>query len=232
MSEEPTQYRQHRFSPPPGATEILLVRHGESAPARPDRPFDLVDGHGDPPLAPEGRWQAEQLGMRLAREAIHALYVTTLRRTHETAKPLSARLGLEPIVEPDLREVYLGEWEGGLFRQKAARGDPIFSKVMADGDWGHIPGAETDAQLRARTVPALRRIAEGHPDQRVVVVSHGGVIGCLLSEATGGRSFAFAGADNASISHLVATGDRWILRRFNDTGHLAGELSAAAEPPT
>jgi probable phosphoglycerate mutase len=232
VSEQPNEYRQYRFQPPPGATELLVVRHGESAPARPGQQFALTGGHGDPELAPEGRWQAEQLGIRLAKEHIDAIYVTTLRRTHETAAPLASRLGVQPLVEPDLREVYLGEWEGGVYRQKAAEGDPAFRAAMAEGEWGRIPGAETTAQLRARAVAAVERIVARHPDERVVVVSHGGVIGCLLAHSTGGLPFAFVGADNASISHLVVTDGRWILRRFNDTGHLAGELSAAPEPPT
>jgi probable phosphoglycerate mutase len=229
---KPEGFRQYRFTPPPGATELLIVRHGESAPARPDQPFALADGHGDPELAPEGRWQAEQLGMRLAEERIDAIYVTSLRRTRETAAPIAQRVGLEPIVERDLREVFLGDWEGGLYRQKAAEGDPIFREAMTTGEWGLIPGAETTEQLRTRSVAAIGRIVERHPDQRVVVVSHGGVIGCLLAHATGGRPFAFVGADNASISHIVVTTGVWILRRFNDTGHLAGELSVAPEPPT
>lgn len=211
---------------------MLLVRHGESAPAREGEPFPLVDGHGDPPLSPEGRWQAEQLGLRLSGEQVDAIYVTTLRRTLETAQPLAERLGLSPVVEPDLREVYLGEWEGGAFRFMAARRDPRFLAAMAAEEWGLIPGAETNEQLRARVMPALERIVRAHPDQRVVVVAHGGVIGCVLAVATGSRPFAFAGSDNGSISHLVAVGDRWVLRRFNDTGHLAGELSAGGEPPS
>jgi probable phosphoglycerate mutase len=226
------EYRQHRFQPPLGATELLLVRHGESAPARHNERFTLTHGHGDPELAPDGRWQAEQLGVRLSKERIDAIYVTPLRRTSETAAPLVARIGLEPKVEPDLREVFLGEWEGGLFRQKAAEHDPAFLRAMSEGEWGHIPGAETTEQLRVRAVAALERIVARHADERVVVVSHGGVIGCLLAHATGGRPFAFAGADNASISHIVVTNGQWLLRRYNDTGHLAGELSASAEPPT
>lgn len=229
---EPRVLRQYRFAPPPGATELLVVRHGESAPARPGRTFALTDGHGDPELAPEGRRQAEQLGQRLAKEQIDAIYVTSLRRTQETAAPLAERLGLTPSVERDLREVHLGEWEGGLYRQKAAEGDPLFRQAMEAGEWGMIPGAETTEQLRTRCVAGIGRIVAAHPDQRVVVVVHGGVIGALLAHATGGRPFAFVGADNASISHLVVVGDRWILRRFNDTGHLAGELSVAPEPPT
>src|SRR4051812_16780616 len=97
----PEGHRQHRFVPPPGATTILLVRHGESAPAHPDRPFPLVDGHGDPELDPNGVAQAELLAERLQHEPIDAIYVTTLQRTHQTAAPLAAKLGLTPVVEPD-----------------------------------------------------------------------------------------------------------------------------------
>ena len=94
-----TSYRQHRFRRPPGATEILLVRHGESEPAVPGRPFPLVDGHGDPALAPEGHVQADAVGRRLADQELDAIYVTTLRRTVETAAPLVALTGLQPRVE-------------------------------------------------------------------------------------------------------------------------------------
>jgi probable phosphoglycerate mutase len=230
--EPATEYRQPRFRPPPGACEVLIVRHGESAPAIPGQGFALVDGQGDPELAPDGQWQAERVGERLAGEAIDAIYVTTLRRTHETAAPLAARLGIEPVVVADLREVFLGEWEGGMFRQKVAEGDPIALRIGAEERWDVIPGAESNDAFAARVVPALQGIADAHRDQRVAVVVHGGVIGCILAHATGCRPFAFAGADNGSISHLVVVGDRWIVRRFNDTGHLAGELSAGAEPPT
>jgi 2,3-bisphosphoglycerate-dependent phosphoglycerate mutase len=231
--DTPTEYRQHRFRPPPGSCEVLLVRHGESAPAVEGRPFPLVDGHGDPELAPDGRWQAERVGERLADDPIAAIYVTTLRRTHETAAPLAARLGIEPVVVPDLREVHLGEWEGeSIFRKKFAEGDPISIQVMIEERWDAIPGAESNEALAGRVVPALQAIADTHPDQRVAVVVHGGVIGSALAHATGARPFAFVGADNGSISHLVVFGDRWILRRYNDTGHLDGELSAEAEPLT
>src|SRR5690606_32785120 len=98
----PEELRQIRFAPPPGSTQVVLVRHGESAPHVPGRPFALRDGHGDPPLSELGRWQAEQVGERLKDEAITAIYVSTLVRTHQTAAPLAAHLGLEPVVEPDL----------------------------------------------------------------------------------------------------------------------------------
>jgi probable phosphoglycerate mutase len=235
MNEEVAEkeYRQARFRKPPGATEILLVRHGESEPMVVGRPFPLVGGHGDPALAPDGEAQAERVADRLVSQRIDAIYVTTLRRTAQTAAPLAARLGLTPIVEPDLREVYLGEWEGELFRQRVAEGHPIALRMSAEERWDVIPGGEPKDAFLARVRGALERIAAAHADQRVAVFTHGGVIGQLLAHAVGTeRGFAFVGADNGSISQLVLHGDRWILRRFNDTAHLTDgmDLDPEAEP--
>ncbi|MDQ1746858.1 MAG: hypothetical protein QOD07_1121 [Frankiaceae bacterium] len=230
-------YRQFRFTLPPGATDLLVVRHGESAPARPDQPAPLADGHSDPELAPEGREQAERLADRLAREHIDAIYVTTLRRTAETAAPLAARLGLTPIVEPDLREVYLGEWEGLAFRKYVGERHPTAIRMFAEQRWDVIPGAESNESFAARVTAGLDRIIAAHPGQRVVVVVHGGVIGQILSHATGAALFGFVGADNASISQLVALPNSMgpkplVMRRFNDTAHLDPIFSIAAEPLT
>jgi probable phosphoglycerate mutase len=191
----------------------------------PGRPFPLVDGHGDPELAPEGRLQAEQVADRLAGHPIDAIYVSTLRRTHQTAAPLAQRLGIEPVVERDLREVYLGEWEGELYRKHMAEGHPLALKVIAEQRWDAIPGAESRESIGARVHAALERIVAAHPGQCVLIVSHGGIIGEILAQvAEAGRPFAFLGASNASISQVVSFSGRWILRRFNDTAHLAGDL--------
>jgi probable phosphoglycerate mutase len=216
------EYRQHRFVLPPDATDLLVVRHGESAPAREGEPFDLVGGHADPPLAPEGHEQADRLADRLGGTAIAAVYVTPLRRTLQTAQPLLNRLGQQPVVEEDLREVHLGEWEGGLFRQRVAEGHELAVRMFAEERWDVLPGAEPTAEFAARVRRGVLRIAGRHAGQRVLVVAHAGVIGQLMSIATGSRPFAFIGADNASISELVVQRDRWLVRRFNDTAHLTG----------
>jgi len=223
-----TEFRQPRFRRPEGATEVLLVRHGESRAASPERPFPLVDGHGDPELHPNGHEQAQRVAERLRDLPIAAVYVTNLRRTSETAAPLCAALGLKPRVEPDLREVHLGEWEGGLYRIKAQRNDPVYQQMLAEERWDVIPGAECWEVLNLRCVGALERIAGRHPDQLVVAVLHGGVIGHILAHATGSKRFAFLGADNGSISHIVMTGTRTILRCFNDTSHLTAEVPPIA----
>jgi len=210
-----------------------MLRHGESAPHVEGEEFPLVDGHGDPALSPEGRVQAEQAADRLIAtgERISAIYVTTLQRTHQTAAPLAARLGLEPIVEPELREVFLGDWEGGEVRKRLADGDPIALKMAVTQRWDVIPGAEPEETFAARVRVGIERIAAAHPDELVVAVVHGGVIGQVIGQATGATGFAFTGADNASLSHLVVTPDRWIVRCYNDTTHLRTRFSTAPEPP-
>src|SRR5690606_32573724 len=98
--------------------------------------------------------------------------------------------------------------------------------------WDAIPGAETNAQLQARTVGAVERLHAAHPDQMIVAVVHGGVVGALVGHAARAqRGFAFVGADNGSIHHLVVTEERWMVRRYNDTGHL-DSMSAVPAPPT
>jgi 2,3-bisphosphoglycerate-dependent phosphoglycerate mutase len=215
-----TAYRQARFQLPPGATELLLIRHGESEAAYMEQPFPLADGHADPALAADGQAQAELLAERLAKMHIDALYVTTLRRTAQTAAPLARQLGLTPQVEPDLREVYLGDWEAGLFRKMVAENHPVAERMWAEERWDVIPGAEPAEAFAARVGGAIKRIAAAHPDQRVAAVVHGGVIGQALALATGSRPFAFLGADNGSISRLVVMPQRWVLRGYNDTAHL------------
>jgi len=217
----PRRFSQVPYQGPPGSTELLLVRHGASADAVEGEDFELLDGHGNPPLSDIGQQQAELVGARLARERFDALYVTTLRRTAETAAPFIRLTGMTALVEPDLREVRLGEWEGGLFRQKVADGDPVAMKMQQEERWDVVPGAESTEAFVTRIHGAIERIAAAHPDSRVVAFSHGAAIAEVLAHATGSRPFAFLMSDNTAIARLVLTPERWILRGFNDTSHLS-----------
>lgn len=217
-------FRQHSYQPPEGATEIILVRHGESRAATKENPFPLVDGHGDPELHPNGEAQAVAVGERLKHEVIDAIYVTSLQRTVQTAAPLAGHLGIQTRLEADLREVCLGEWEGGILRMKAAADDPIFVQMQAEERWDVIPGAESWETLNQRITGGLSRIHQQHPDQKVVAVVHGGVIGHILAHATGSSPFAFNGADNGSISRIVMHSDGIKVRSFNDNLHVQSTL--------
>jgi len=217
-------YRQRAFAVPRDATELIVIRHGASAALEPGETFELVEGHAAPPLAPEGREQAVRVAERLHGEPLRALFVTPLQRTHQTAEPLVAATGLKPKVIDDLREVHLGEWEGGEYRIRAANRDPLVRRMFREERWDLIPGAEPMEALAERVRAGIERIlAALGPGRTGAAFLHAGIIGEVCRQATGGRPFAFVHADNASISRLVVFANgRWMLHSFNDTAHLGG----------
>ncbi len=220
MSES---YDQRAFAVPKDATELIVVRHGASAGLKQGETFDLVGGHGDPPLSPVGREQAIRAAERLDGEPIRAIFVTPLQRTHQTAEPLVAATGIQPRVIEDLREVHLGEWEGGEYRIRMAERDPIAIQALMEERWDVIPGAEPMDVVAERVGRGLDTMLEAiGPGGTGVAFLHGGVIGDLCRQITRSRNFAFIHADNCSITRVVqfSMGHR-LLRSFNDTAHLA-----------
>lgn len=216
-------YDQRPYRVPADATEVILVRHGASAAAVPGEPFELLEGRGDPPLAPDGLWQAEAAAERLAGEPLTGLFTSTLRRTRETAAPLARMTGLQPVAIADLCEVSLGDWDGGEFRVRAREGDPLIAEVLTKERWDLIPNAESPEAFAARVTRGLDAVvAAAGPGVAVAVFVHGGVIAELCRQATRSRPFAFLMNDNASITRLVVhPHGRLHLRSFNDISHLA-----------
>ena len=227
------EYPQKDYSRPPGSIEVILVRHGASEAALEGQPFELLEGQADPSLSPVGVRQAQLVAEHLAGEPLEAIYITTLRRTAQTAAPLAELTGLEPIVVPDLREIHLGELDGGAFRIALRRNDPVVAEVFRQQRWDVIPGAETMEAFAARTRAGLARMADGlQAGATIVAVVHGGVIGELCRQASDSRPFAFVHADNGSLSRLVLLPEgHWWVRSFNEGAHVrAGALSATQDP--
>ena len=94
--------------------------------------------------------------------------------------------------------------------------------------WDVIPGAESTEALRERVSRGLKNIAANHPNELVVAVVHGGVIGHIIANATGAAPFAFNGCDNGSISRIVMVDGVIVVRGFNDVSHLAGAGSSTS----
>lgn len=215
-------FEQRRYVPPLDSVEVVLVRHGASEAALPGQSFELVEGQGDPALSETGEEQARAVAAVLSREAFAGIFASSLRRAQETAAPLAAATGGEVTVLPDLREVFLGELEGGAYRIKVAEGDPLVAEIARQERWDVIPGAESPEQFSGRLRRAIADIVARVPvGTAAVAFVHGAVIGDLCALATGSRPFAFLNADNCSISSLVVHADAtWLLRSFNETRHL------------
>ena len=197
-------------------TEVLLIRHGAST----REPLPRRGLQADPPLSPVGEREAVRVAERLRGEDIACIYHSPLQRTTQTAAPLAAALGMTPLVEEDLREVFLGDVDGLDLRMLVANGNDDVRRALREQRWEHIPGAETHEEFAGRTRSVIQRLAEKHVGSSIAVFTHGGFIGQVLAEATGSTLHAFINADNASITQLAVTPKRWTVRGFNDVSHL------------
>jgi broad specificity phosphatase PhoE len=146
-------------------TTLLLVRHGETD----WNAVGRLQGHTDRPLSDFGRRQAEQLAADLEGEELEAIYSSDLARGRETAEVVGERLGLRVALDPDLREKDWGTWEG---------------LTSVERDRVEFVGESTQAH-EERILGALRRIAERHPDGRVLVLTHGGSMRRVQTAALG-----------------------------------------------
>jgi probable phosphoglycerate mutase len=220
VSEAPTTFPQpSRHGDARLGTEILLIRHGESEAVVPG-----TDASFDPPLSDDGVTQARALQARLEGRPLDAVYTSTMTRAIQTGRPLAEERGLEVVARDDLREVFLGDWEGGEFRRRAALGDPEFLAFVASGRWDSIPGAERDEDLQERMRAALAQIAAAHPGGSVAVVSHGGAINAWLAQHSGSARGMVVVIDNTSVTTLRTDGELWSVLGVNDHHHLGDPL--------
>jgi len=158
-------------------TEILLARHGETDWNRENR----FQGHADPPLNEVGRAQAAELTATLADEPLAAIYSSPLRRALETAETIAARHELDPVTLDPLREVDVGSWQGLTRAEVEARFPEQFDRWLEHGaGW---EDGETYEQMGERVVAAMYELAGRHPQERILVVTHGGPIRAALARA-------------------------------------------------
>ena len=155
--------------PAPGP-RLILARHGRTAWNADGR----FQGHSDPPLDSTGRQQALGLAAHLAPLGPDLVISSDLRRARSTAQRVVAASGAEFDVDADLREVYLGGWEG-LNHREAEAAFPQEFEAWSSGIPVRRGGGETEDEAGRRAAAAIGKAMSGHPGL-VVVVSHGLVL--------------------------------------------------------
>lgn len=204
--------------------DLLLVRHGVTGHNR-DRIFM---GWGPVPLAPEGRAQIESLGERLRGERLTRIIASDIHRTVESAEILSRILERPFETHPALREVNVGEAIGVSYDDAAARWPGLLER---DGRV-RFPGGESFDDVADRASEYLRAEILREGDDRVLVVTHGGVVIGVAARLLG-RSLADMGTfavENASLTLIRWTGGAAELVRWNDTSHLPPAEAEAVTP--
>jgi alpha-ribazole phosphatase len=160
-------------------TQLYLVRHGQTDWNVEGR----YQGQTDLPLNAAGRAQAARLSHELAGVRFTAAYSSDLTRAVETAEILVAPRSLPVRLDPRLREINLGAWEGQLMTDIAARYPADWAERLRDPVNAHAPGGETVAQVALRIAQAATAIRRAHPIGPVLVVSHGVALATWLCQA-------------------------------------------------
>jgi alpha-ribazole phosphatase len=204
---------------------LLLARHGQSV----SNAVRRFQGAQDVALSPLGVRQAEALGLAVGRRPIAHVYASPLERARRTAEIALTGLDLPITMIDDLRELSLGEWEGCTVEEIRTRpGDP-YAQWVRDPVQCLPPGGEPLADVQARVVQAVERIAAAHPNgDDVLIVSHGGVISALLAHWLGLplSSIWRIAVANCSLSEIAPPR----VVSVNETGHLR-DIDVAVTAP-
>lgn len=204
-------------------TILLLARHGATT-CNLRRPYVLQGQSVDYDLDELGVRQAESLADALAGQPIAAVYTSPLLRAARTAAIAAAPHSLEPIPITEIQEANAGLWEGKSWDdidsdwpvEKAAHDD--------DPSANGYPGGENFGQVKDRSEPALKAIAQRHPGEMILAVSHNVVNRALIAFWTG-IPIKYARRIpqyNAGYNVVVFEGGSVKVRTINSAGHLAG----------
>ena len=168
-------------SPPDSPTEIILIRHGETAWNRELR----FQGHADVPLNDMGHEQARRLGLRLAGETAQHIVSSDLMRAQQTAAPAASQLSLPVVTSVTLREQHFGIVEGMRADEIQALHPRAWEQWLEFREDHAMPEGESAREFHTRIVAALGTLASTHRGQRLIVVTHGGVLDMVWRTARG-----------------------------------------------
>ena len=203
-------------------TELLLVRHGQTD----SNLHGRWQGWDGTPLNQQGEREAALIAQRLAQteEAIAALYTSPLRRAWQTAERIGEAMNLSPVPHDGLKEIDFGQISGITLDEFRERFPDLHKRWTDKTNLTFaFPGGEERAQFFQRVGEAIEGIVECHPDQKVVIVAHGGtlracLVHCLPAEFSQWWTYELG---NCSLTRFEVKDGRAKLLVLDDRTHLA-----------
>jgi probable phosphoglycerate mutase len=203
------------------ATELILIRHGNA-----------VRVNGDyfhAPLTELGKEQAAQTGQYFTASQNHldGLFSSPLRRTQETANIIGAKIGQQAELRPGIQEVRSFELPVLMILEILSIFDPVEDYLDAHA------GVPIRWPIEGRVSTVILEILTRHPNQRVALIAHAGVISAALSWYLPEKRWRWwrTTVSNCSITKFRVEG-RWAeLLAVNDICHLSPVL-ITTQPPT
>jgi len=198
-------------------TELILIRHGETVWNSQQR----MQGHSNSDLSEEGRAQIESLGQWMKNVSFDHIYSSDSLRARQTAEAITKYSGHTLKIDQRLREKNLGVFEGLTTEEAKERHPEIFRLFKTAGSNYVIDEGESTQQLLDRALEFIEEIRLMQPDQRVVLVTHGGVVRVLIKHTLGlsvGSPTRFL-IKNTGLFRLVWN-EKWLVAQMGGVSHL------------
>ncbi|UFP92642.1 histidine phosphatase family protein [Gloeobacter morelensis] len=202
---------------------VHFLRHGETIYSR----TGGYCGELDPELTAEGELMAAAFAAAHRSTPWDALYVSPMRRTVATARPLCEALGLEMQLRDGLKEIRYGAWEGKTSDDVKAHYADDYVRWLTEPAWNPPTGGETSVAIASRAMPVIAEIESKYAEGNVLVVSHKATIRIMLCSLLGidlGRYRDRINILAASLSTVKFDVHGPLLESLNDRAHLGQEL--------
>jgi len=202
-------------------TRIFLIRHGETIWNLEQR----CQGFTDIELSDKGVEQAERVAAYLAKNfSLQAIYSSDLMRAKKTAEAIAQKQGLAVRIDPRLRELNQGEFEGQQLFITLKDQPEILEKWYKEPAEFLMPGGESLTQLQARTWPAFNEIVDNHQGENSAIVGHNLCITTILCKILNLHlnQFRRIKQSSAALNEIVFEPYGPVIMRLNDTHFLDG----------
>ncbi len=203
---------------------VHVARHGEA-----EYETDLVSNDGGW-LTPGGREQARALAARLRGARISRVWTSSMSRAVQTAEIVAAELGVDVVVREGLREYSVGDMAGTRMDEREHVSAAFHAWLDGDRE-AEIPGGVRIADFVRRVTGALQEVADQHPGESVLVISHGGAILGALPPLAGIPPERVRGLTlpNCGVIELEAGAEGWRLLRWDGAPGADGEGASARQ---
>jgi broad specificity phosphatase PhoE len=198
---------------------LIVVRHGQTEWNVQHREIGQLDS----PLTDLGIRQAEAIGRRLSTIRIQHFYSSDLGRAVQTSEIILKYIPhLKIRFDPELRERHMGKFQGLTWDEIRERYPKEEEAYVRNGFFELVPGGESEQQRVDRSARAFTAIAQSHPEETVLAVTHSGILTGFLEYVLGipyanGRRFV---KGNASFNSFEYENSVWRLDTWNDVSHL------------
>ncbi len=198
-------------------TEIILIRHGETEWNSQQR----MQGHSNSDLSSVGQAQIQALGQWMKNVPFDHIYSSDSLRAKHTAEAITQFSGHKLKIDLRLREKNLGVFEGLTSEEARERHPEVFRLFKTAGSKYVIDEGESTQQLQDRALEIVDEIRIKHPEERVLLVTHGGFIRVVMKHSLGlsletPTRFLIR---NTGVFRLVWE-DKWIVSQMGGVSHL------------